>query len=246
MKKKIILLSIIIFPSLIYFFFELTQANFKKMPYFGPKVVSQKGDTVYWSVPDYVKFGKNMWIKRGADTLDGEEKHIMSAGVESWYSIDTINYPVYVILFLDSGLKRAGYKLEGLYDYLKYKSKNLVDVPIFIVEDFNPNAYSDSCVSATSILDSLRINAPNFHPLFYFFAPNRTVELGNTYFKQKPIHVFDYFMVLVDKKRHIRGYYDPSYNAEVKRMIDEYRHLKIRDEYAETLKQNDIKKKDND
>lgn len=240
MKKKVLLICIIAFPSLIYFVFELTQANFKKMAYFGPKSVDAKGDTVYWSVPDYVRFCEKTWIKRSTDTIDGSETKIMTSGCEP-YPIDTLNYPVYTILFLDSSLKRQGYKLEGLYDYINYKKKDLIDVPLFIVADFDPGLYTDTSVKAKIILDSLKINISNLRPLFTFFSPNRKAELEDTYFKQKPAYVFDYFMVLVDKRRHIRGYYDPSFNAEVKRMIQEYKHLKIRDEYAQTLKKNDIK-----
>jgi hypothetical protein len=238
MKKKILLLSIIIFPSLLYFFFELTQANFKKMPYFGPKTVDEKGDTVYWSVKD-VEFKRRVWA-RTTDTSDQVITMIVSG--EPVY-LDTVTFPVYVIVFLNEDLKKEGYKLNGLYDYIKFKSKDLKNIPIVICSK-EPTVVSDT-INATLILDSMKLAGSNFHPLFHFFFPDRTTFLKETYFKQKPIHVFDYFMVLVDKKRHIRGYYDPSYNAEVKRMIDEYKHLKIRDEYAETLKQNDIKQKDN-
>jgi len=44
-------------------------------------------------------------------------------------------------------------------------------------------------------------------------------------FKEKPFYVDYSFFVLVDKKRHIRGYYDARYAAEVKRLIGEYQPL---------------------
>lgn len=241
MKKKLILLSIIIFPSLIYFMFELTQANFKKMPYFGPKTVNEKGDTVYWRVPK-LAFYSNVFTKeiREIDSLTGSEMVLKTFSADS-VLLDTINNPVYAILFINEDLRTEGYKLAGLYDYIKYKTKDISQVPVFIVSDFDKAIGQKQSEHLNGEFDSLKINLSNFHPALVSYGAERTKFLSNTYFKQKPIHVFDYFMVLVDKKRHIRGYYDPTYNAEVKRMIDEYKHLKIRDEYAETLKQNDIK-----
>ncbi|HXB40450.1 MAG TPA: hypothetical protein VNZ49_07895 [Bacteroidia bacterium] len=243
MKKKIVLLSIIIFPSLIYFVFELTQANFKKMAYFGPKTVDAKGDTVYWSVPD-VYYWKKVFIK--TDSFKDEENSNVT--IKMWVgdstTIDTTNYPVYVLLFLDSKLRNEGYKLDGIYDYLKYKSKDLKDIPIFLVSDVAgaTNNFKEG-IELKGDFDSLKIKLLNFYPLLIDYENSSRVKfLSETYFKQKPVYVFDYFMMLIDKKRHIRGYYDPTFNAEVKRMIQEYQHLKIRDEYAQTLKQNDIKK----
>ena len=241
MKKKILLLCIIVLPSLIYFLFELTQANFKKMAYYGPKTVDAKGDTVYWRVPD-TYFINNLSAK--LDSFKTEQNLILTKkwNVDSTL-IDTANYPVYLILFIDEKLKSEGYKLEGIYDYIKYKRSDFKDIPVFIISSLATTG-DDRKVKLNENLrgefDSLKINLPNFHALLINYT-NRKDFLAKTYFKQKPIHVFDYFMVLVDKKRHIRGYYYPSYNAEVKRMIQEYKHLKIRDEYAQTLKQNDIK-----
>src|ERR1700752_2569501 len=67
MKKKVILLSIILFPSLIYLFFEMTKANFKKMAYFGPKTVNEKGDTIYYTVPE-INFMTNSKIRKEVTT----------------------------------------------------------------------------------------------------------------------------------------------------------------------------------
>ncbi len=252
MKKKLLLLSIIIFPSLIYFLFELTQANFKKMPFFGPKSVDAKGDTVYWSVPNTIFLNDvkivthTSLIKReAADTrfnTDSIEVEVSSLECDSLL-IDTAKYPVYLIIFIDGKLRSEGYKLAGIYDYVKYKLKDLKDIPVFFISDMTGAmaGYKDG-IELKGDFDSLKLKVPNFYSLVADFGKSgRSNWLLNTYFKGKPIYVFDYFMVLVDKKRHIRGYYDPSYNAEVKRMIDEYKHLKIRDGYAETLKQNEIK-----
>jgi len=243
MKKKILLLCIIIFPSLIYFVFELTQANFKKMAYFGPKTVDPKGDTVYYRIP-HIYLKKNIFSveNRNVDPETGKETITEELRLDSTL-IDTSNFPVYVVLFLDLRLYKEGYKLAGIYDYIKYKAKDLKDIPVIVVSDLNRVSRHKPAENLKGDFDSLKINLPNFYPFFVDLS-SREKLLSGTYFKGKPVHVFDYFMVLVDKKRHVRGYYDPSYNAEIKRMIQEYKHLKIRDEYAQTLKKNDIKQND--
>lgn len=220
--------------------FELTQANFKKMPFFGPKTVNEKGDTVYWKVPE-IYFRKNIYSieNRDVDPKTGVETVTEILKYDSSL-VDTNQFPVYVALCLNPDFYKEGFKLAGIYDYIKYKAKDIKDIPILIFCDFNRISRHKPSENLKGDFDSLKITLPNFYPLFANLS-NREKFLALSYFKQKPIHVFDYFMVLVDKKRHIRGYYDPTYNAEVKRMIDEYKHLKIRDEYAETLKQNDIK-----
>jgi hypothetical protein len=47
-------------------------------------------------------------------------------------------------------------------------------------------------------------------------------------------------MVLLDKKRRVRGYYDPRYAAEIKRMYEEFKHLKIHDEAKDTRSKNKL------
>jgi len=238
-RKRIILVSIILFPSLLYFLFELTQANFKKMAYYGPKTVSVKGDTIYYSVPD-ISFITNCKAHLAKDTTkDGTEVEVSVANWDS-VSIDTTNYPVYVILFLDNDLRKDGYKLKALIDYFQYKPKEFKDVPVFFISS-TYSAYCSSVIENKELrgdFDSLKINLPSFHPLL---AEDK--KANEAYFKGKPYYVFNYFAVLVDKHRHIRGYYDPNQNSEVKRLVQEYKHLKTKDEYANTLKQNDLEQK---
>ncbi|HEX7413930.1 MAG TPA: hypothetical protein VF411_07770 [Bacteroidia bacterium] len=232
-KKRILLVSIILIPGLIYFLFELTQANFKKMAYYGPKTLNSKGDTVYYSVPE-ITFYNNVQFHSQPDAskADIEDRTIAK--------IDTINYPVYLILFIDNKLKDEGYKLKAFYDYVQYKPEEFKNVSIFFISDYNTAFGKDNITSKElkGDFDSLKINLPNFHPLLVEGS-----KAKEDYFNKKPYYVFDYFAVLVDKHRHIRGYYDPNQNSEVKRLLQEYKHLKIKDEYANTLQKNEIEKK---
>lgn len=239
-NKRILLVCIILFPSLIYFFFELTQANFKKMAYYGPKTVSAKGDTIYYTIPT-VYFDRNLKaINETVKAADGTQDLGLDLYRADTMIIDQAHYPVYIILFLDSSLRKEGYKLKALYDYLQYKPQEFKDVPIFVVSKLGAALKYNRLTNKElrGDFDSLKINLPNFHPVL--IEGNSGKE---TYFDKKPYYVFDYFAVLVDKARHIRGYYDPNQNSEVKRMLQEYKHLKTKDEYANTLEKNELEKK---
>ena len=92
--------------------------------------------------------------------------------------------------------------------------------------------------------DSLHIHMKNFQLLSPL--PGITSEdMKKMYFASKPIYVMDYFAILVDQNRHIRGYYDPNFNVEVKRMIQEYKHLKLRDEHAKMEEKDKLEQKGN-
>ena len=61
--------------------------------------------------------------------------------------------------------------------------------------------------------------------------------------KEKPIYVDYSFFVLVDKNRNIRGYYDGRYIAEIKRLTEEYQHLRIKEEKEGMVSANKIESK---
>ena len=48
------------------------------------------------------------------------------------------------------------------------------------------------------------------------------------------------FFVLVDENRNVRGYYDGRYVAELKRLIEEYQHLRLKEEKNNMLEKNKI------
>ena len=239
-KQHIVLLSIILFPGLVYFVFELTQANFKKMAYYGPKTLTSTGDTVYYTVPT-IYFDRNLRSLRDTTShADDAEATALSLYKADSLVIDTARYPVYLILFLDSKLRKDGYKLTAFFDYIQYKPQEFKDVPLFFVSNLS-SALGNNRTTNNELrgdFDSLKITLPNFHSLLIEGTQGK-----DAYFNKKPYYVFDYFAVLVDKHRHIRGYYDPNQNSEVKRLLQEYKHLKTKDEYANTLKQNELEKK---
>jgi hypothetical protein len=244
------LVLIILIPSLIYFLFELSEVNFKKMAFYGPKTVDAKGDTVYYSVPK--------------EALDFCEVYLDSDSSGSGTAFFTTPFkekPVsskeaFFMILLKPGTKQ---KLGGLLEYEKYKGEKLKRIPFMIaatdLRDLpgTDNAPGDRKLNYSEkyLKDSLGIRMPNFHFVFMMnelFWKKPQLDFNDdaytkAFFSNKPGHVLGYFAVLVDKNKHIRGYYDPTYISEVKRMVEEYEHLVLKDEHAEMQKTNAIEKK---
>jgi len=115
---------------------------------------------------------------------------------------------------------------------------------IYIVQAISPSPNkNDDNYYESYLKDSLSITMSNFFYRTMKSERNDLESIRKIFFNQKPIHVFNYFAVLVDKDRHIRGYYDPTYISEVKRMIEEYKHLVLKDEHANMQDVNKIEKK---
>ncbi len=208
-KKRILLVTVLLLPSLLYFFFELSEANFKKMAYYGPKKYDAEiKDTVYYSVP-----------------LDGflnyEKKPVV---------LDTNSYPVFLVAFLHDEFRKDGFKLNGLLELTQYKPEKLNHINILMVSSFDSVPLMKKA--------ELKIHNKDIEELFC--SAGEFKKMNEAFFKNKPVHVFPYFFALIDKKRNIRGYYDPTYVSEVKRMIQEFEHLKLRDEKAKLVRKNTI------
>ena len=213
-RQKLLLLLILVFPGLFYFFLELSNANFKKMPYYGPKVLNvETKDTLYYSV---------------------DTKNLLDSNLNALI-LDTVNYPVFVIGFLHENLRNEGYKLNGLLDFTLHEPYKLNYIDIFLVNQL------DSLSPKRTIKSELKIKNKDIRQA-YCHARDFT-SVNEKFFRKKPVHVFPYFFVLVDKKRNLRGYYDPTFVSEMKRMIQEFEHLKLRDEKAKLIQKNKIEKK---
>jgi hypothetical protein len=65
--------------------------------------------------------------------------------------------------------------------------------------------------------------------------------VNKTFFREKPYYIDYSFIVLLDENRNIRGFYDARYVAEVKRLLDEFKHLRLKEAKKELIKDNEIK-----
>ncbi len=213
-NKKWLLLLIIVFPSLFWLILETSTINSKRLPFYGPKQVIQKGDTNFYTVND--KFYK---------TLDS---------TASLTQLQTTDFPLYAIVFINDKYRSDSYRLTGLWEYLNYKKAKIEHIPFILVtplKDGKSQAY-----------DELKKLSASENVHFYHWHKSSYDSLIQSYFIQKPYYIDYSFFILVDAKRHIRGYYDARYVSELKRLIEEYQHLRLKEEKQKLIEVNEIKR----
>lgn len=212
-NKKWLLLLIIAFPSFFWLILETSKINSKKLPHYGPKVVKAKNDTLFYKVTD--SFYSGLSSPR-LTQLNQEE------------------FPLYAIVFIHSKYRSDAYRLTGLWEYLNYKKDKIEHIPFVLVTE-SENGDSPAFTELNKLSQS-----PNVH--FYHWKRSGFDSLTKTYFAQKPYYIDYSFFLLIDANRNIRGYYDARYVSEMKRLIEEYQHLRLKEEKQLLIKENEIKK----
>ncbi|MBL7932279.1 MAG: hypothetical protein JNL60_10270 [Bacteroidia bacterium] len=215
-NKKWILLLIIAFPSFFWLILETSTINSRKLPFYGPKNLDQNHDTIYHVVPD----------RFGIQTITPSDSAI------KYLSLDT--FPIYAIMFVSPELRPDAYRLTGLWEYINYKKTKIEGIPFVLVtksENGKSLAYDE-----LKNLDS----AKNIQ--FLTLQSSIFENAVKSYFSGKPYYIDYSFFVLVDQNRHVRGYYDARYVSEMKRLIEEYQHLRLKEEKQKLIETNEIKK----
>lgn len=201
------------------------------MAYYGPRKAVAKGDTIYYTLPDKAFELYTLVREQKVDSAGNNIiTDVLKDGIKKGES--------FIVMFLDEDLKRKD-KLNGLLDFIKFKEREAKELPIVFIK-------GDDCISGPNypmrkgngelnlsrkyLEDSLNIKLDNFM-LLSPAADEQVLQLKRWYFEEKPTHIMYHFAVLVDRDRHIRGYYDPDYFGEVKRMAQEYRHLVLKEEH---------------
>lgn len=214
-NKKWLLLLIIAFPSFFWLVLETSTINSKKLPFYGPKKPVSKNDTIYHQVND-------AFYSVHHDKAPG-----------SLRKLNTNDFPIYAIAFINEKYRAGSYRIAGLWEYLNYKKQKIEHIPFVLV-----TAITDG---ESRVYDELKklSASPNIH--FYGWEKQGFDSLTQTYFSGKPYYIDYSFFVLVDRNRHIRGYYDGRYVSEVKRLIEEYQHLRLKEEKQKLIETNEIK-----
>jgi hypothetical protein len=214
-KKRLILFLIILFPSAFWLILETSTINSSKLLFYGPKTLNGT-DTVYYSVGDL-------------------NLQTISNNSLSKKFFDTINYPLVTVCFMQPKYIKDNYRLEGLLDYTIHKKSEIDQLPLVLIF---PKGDSSNTIEY-NLKDSLKIDLKNIEQSYW--NESSFDSLNIMYFKSKPSHVDYSFIVLLDKKRNIRGYYDGRYAMEIKRLLSEYQHLRLKEEKNRMIQQNEIK-----
>jgi len=220
-NKKLIFFVILLFPAFLKLFLEFSTINSRKLPYYGPKKLAGK-DTVFYKVgSEFKKLPLASGNKLGLQALN----------------LDTVNYPLFAVCFIKQSYKKDDYRMAGLSEYVQYKKDKIKFIPFVIITPCD-GLNDTSCLKE---MEKLSVGNKNIQSLYW--NTSSFDSLNQSYFKEKPIYIDYSFFVLVDKNRNIRGYYDGRYIAEIKRLTEEYQHLRIKEEKDDMVSANKIESK---
>ena len=212
-KKGGYLLAFFLFPAIlcfIYYYFVVRKplvsgddSVFVKLAYFGPKQLAANGkDTIYHSIPDFT-------------FVNQEGKIITQKNYEG---------KMYVADFLSCSDRTVSTKLAAQYFNIQ---KKLSFINNFILLSHTVNPEKDSvpvlkqfAYEVHAIDNMWNVVTCDKKQLYNIATNGYLVDVGT----------FDNFtfsktLVLVDKERHIRGFYDGTSVTDVNRLQDEVRVL---------------------
>jgi protein SCO1 len=144
--------------------------------------------------------------------------------------LDIPDYPLFVVGFAAEKYRKDGYRLSGIWEYVNYKKSKIAHIPVILVTE---EAGSDAEKQLSRLAE-----AGNVH--FYNWPRQGFDSLRQSFFVGKPYYIDYSFLVLIDADRRVRGYYDARYAAEVKRLTEEYQHLRLKEEKKRLLRENEI------
>lgn len=205
-----------------------------------------------WLLLLIIALPSTFWVILESSTINSKKlphygpKTAVSKGDTTYYSvktallngdeeITTTKNPIVALMFVKQSYIKDSYRLAGLYEYLTYKNDKIKEIPVFLVVEKENESLPTK--------DSLKVYSEFNNVKFYDCPVQKFDSINRTFFKEKPIYIDYSFFVLLDENRHVRGYYDARYAAEIKRLIDEYRHLRLKEAKKQIIKDNQINKK---
>ncbi len=223
-RKSVFIIAILLLPSLIYVFFALGKANFRKLPYHGPIAVrdtfiagTKKADTLHYSIPEFT-------------VLDAEGKPFSSTNFSG---------TSYSATFIDSWGAIAADQLKGIIEYTVLRKEDIKHVQfVFFVQ-----VDSSETGQLANLADTLGM--PREACLTLYGTKPMLDKIKELYFVPVDGMTFKHtrLMVLVDAKGQIRGFHDPGSVTGVKTLLEDLQHLRLSEEAENTRRMFKIEKK---
>lgn len=208
-KKAFVLAGLLFFPSLLFYLFLFTGTHrVKRLPFYGPREIIQQEfrgkiieDTTYYEIPAF------NWNLHNGDTMG----HLSLEGkiwITHYLPIDT--------------LQSAGVFIPKTIIYAA-KEALLADSSILFITQFRGYIPGTEVPKPESYTPAFMGNS---HRWLFVTGPDSIVEqTGQAYifpewtFQSAPPDPLS--LVLIDKERRIRGYYNPLKAADISRMKED-------------------------
>lgn len=203
MKKVGILVAILLLPSLFYLFLYTGANNFRTLPIYGPKIYdpSQPNDTLYHRIPDFEFINQNGEMVSGED-LDGK---------------------IYVADFFFTTCPTICPKMST---HMLELQKHFYDLEDFHLISFTVNPEHDTVEVLKDYAEKLRARDSVWD---FVTGPKEEIyQMGYEGYMVNAMEddtapggfLHSQWLVLVDKKGRIRGYFDGTSTSEANDLMD--------------------------
>jgi hypothetical protein len=172
---------------------------------------------VFWVFFEKVKINSRRLNYYGPKTVKGRGDTLFHQVPDSLLPFDMASSVV--VIPINEKYAERQYHLQSILEALRFRPEKLSGVPLIFLKLNNKNYdFLNYVLESKADVQVAQTDSLKF------------VQLNNAMYIQKPYYVFDYFGVLLDENRHIRGYYNFAFADEVKRMTQEYQHLRLKEE----------------
>lgn len=229
MKKRLAVLAVLFLPIVIYIYFALGVPKAFRAPFFGPRQAIQVKD-------------KNGNLKTDTAWFAIHPFQFQTTG-NHLFSSKSLDGNLYVALFVHPDSLRAILPIFAEDIKLNRMSYNYARFVFFYPADSAGNAPGN----APDFAKELGLGPDSAFTVF--LSPNLFTQMHDEeYFVPDPSRKKDPWAtwsdaVLIDHKGRIRGYYNIRYAAELKKMKEDVRFIKFRDEASQTLEDSKVEQK---
>lgn len=206
LNKSLIVLAILLLPSLFFLFISFGKNNYKELEIFGPKIPKVSGDTIYHTIPAFSFTNFN-----GVEVTD-----------------EKFDNKVFVADFFFTSCPTICPKMSHQMHRVQKEFENNEDV---ILISFTVDPEKDNVETLAAYAEEY--NAKNGKWFLVTGSKTSLYELAREGFFLTAIpgdggpedFIHSEMLVLVDKEKRIRGYYDGTDPHDVKRLIEEIKLL---------------------
>lgn len=226
MKKAFILFFILLFPSVLYIVLTTGRHNFIHLPYYGTKETvetvvdgEKKTDTIYHTVPPF--------------RFTNQDGKLVSE--------QTFHNKIYVANFFFATCRSICPKMNTQMARVQERFTNQPDL-YFLSHTVNPER--DSVEALAEYARAIHANTKNWffvtgdRKAIYDIAANGYLVAAAEDINAEGGFLHSELLILVDREKRIRGFYDGTSVAEVDKLIDDLKLL-----YAEYEKYNEERNK---
>lgn len=201
-KKVVILVSILLLPSLFYLFLYSGENNFKRLPYFGPKEFSSvTGDTLFHKIPDFT------FTNHLGETVSQEDYEGKIYVADFFFATCPSICPKMATHLLEV----QGHFLDRSDFAILSHTVNPEHDSVEVLKEYSEKVHAIDSVWNFVTGPKEDIYDIAFKGYFVNALPDEIAPGG---------FLHSQLLILVDKKGHIRGFFDGTSTSEVNDMYD--------------------------